>query len=149
MDNGHAGAERLDVPSLRGRGRAVEGGPLPPERRAEVTVFGPYPATVLSIHDGDTMTLSIDLGFDVSFRTVARLYGINSPELATPEGKAARAFAETLVKPGDAVTVRSHGYDKFGGRTDCTVGLADGRDFGSAMVAAGFARPYFGVGPKT
>jgi len=66
--------------------------------------------------------LQLDLGFNISFQIACRCFGINAPELATPEGKAAHEFALTL---------------------------ADGRDFGSAMVAAGFARPYFGVGPKT
>jgi len=113
-----------------------------------VTLFGPYPALVADVHDGDTMTVVLDLGFNIAFRCACRCYGINAPELATPEGKAAHEYALTLVKPGDAVTVRSHGWDKYGGRFDGTVGLADGRDFGSAMVAAGFARPYFGVGPK-
>ncbi len=113
-----------------------------------MTVFGPYPAGVLTVHDGDTVKVVLDLGFNISFQAWCRCYGINAPELATPEGKAALAFAETLIKPGDLVTVRSHGWDKYGGRFDGTVGLADGRDFGSAMVAAGFARPYFGVGPK-
>jgi len=114
-----------------------------------VTVFGPYPATVVDVHDGDTATLDISLCYDITYRGKCRMYGINAPELATPEGKTAHEFALTLLHAGDAVTVRSHGWDKYGGRFDGTVGLADGRDFGSAMVAAGFARPYFGVGPKT
>jgi len=114
-----------------------------------VTVFGPYPAVVADVHDGDTLTLIIDLGFNIAFRSACRCYGINAPELATTEGKAALDYALTLIKPGDKVSVRSHGVDKYGGRFDGTVVLADGRDFGSAMVAAGFARPYFGVGPKT
>jgi micrococcal nuclease len=114
-----------------------------------VTVFGPYPALVADVHDGDTMTLVLDLGFNIALRMACRCYGINAPELATDDGKAAHAYALTLVKPGDRVTVMSHGYDKYGGRFDGAISLADGRDFGVAMVTAGQAKPYFGVGPKT
>jgi endonuclease YncB( thermonuclease family) len=113
-----------------------------------MSTFGPYPATVVSVHDGDTCVLSIELGFDISFRGACRCYGINAPELSTPEGKAALAYALTLIKPGDSVTVVSHGYDKFGGRFDGAITLADGRDFGVAMVTSGNAKPYFGSGPK-
>lgn len=114
-----------------------------------MTTFGPYPAVVADVHDGDTMTLTIDLGFDISLRTKCRCYGINAPELATAEGKTALAYALTLIKPGDKCIVASHGWDKYGGRVDGAITLADGRDFGVAMVTAGHAKPYFGTGPKT
>jgi endonuclease YncB( thermonuclease family) len=115
--------------------------------------FGPYPARVAAIHDGDTLTLDIDLGFDHIIsgqdfagktRLACRVYGINAPELSTVAGKAALAYAETLVKPGDLVKVLSHGWDKYGGRFDGEVTLADGRDFGQTMIAAGQAVSYDG-----
>ena len=34
--------------------------------------------------------------------------------------------------------------DKFGGRVDAGILLADGRDFARAMMDAGHARPYAG-----
>jgi len=104
--------------------------------------FGPYPARVLSIHDGDTLTLSLDLGFNLSFQCACRVYGINAPELATPEGKAALAFIQTLVKPDDTCTVISHGWDKYGGRFDGEVTLSDGEDLGDLMLTNGQAKPY-------
>ena len=102
-----------------------------------MTAFGPYKATVAVIHDGDTLDVDIvlvshtgrlaqdhDLGFNlhrspagvVLERQSVRLYGCNAPELATPAGKAALAFIETLVKVGDTVTLVSHGWDKFSRR---------------------------------
>lgn len=110
--------------------------------------FGPYPARIVAIHDGDTMTLDIDLGFDHIIsgqdfagktRLACRVYGINAPELSTDTGKAALAFAETLVKPGMLVTVLSHGWDKYGGRFDGTITLPDGSDFAKAMLDSGNA----------
>lgn len=104
-----------------------------------MATYGPYPATVVSIHDGDTCTLAIDLGFDVAYTSNCRTYGINAPELRTDAGKAALAFALTLIKPGDKVTVLSHGWDKYGGRFDGTLTLTDGRDYAKAMLDAGQA----------
>jgi micrococcal nuclease len=112
------------------------------------TTFGPYPAKVIAIHDGDTLTVDIDLGFDHLIagqdwngktRLSCRIYGINAPELDTAAGKAALAYAETVVKVGDLVTVISHGWDKYGGRFDGEIVLADGSSFAQNMLDAGQA----------
>lgn len=130
--------------------------------------FGPYKATVAKIHDGDTITVDIllakagrlredlDLGFNVH-RTVrglvleaqaVRLQGCNAPELATDPGKQALAYLMTVLKVGDEVQLVSHGWDKYGGRIDGTVTLADGRDLTRTMINSGFAAPWDGTGAK-
>lgn len=110
--------------------------------------FGPYPARVDLVHDGDTIYFSIDLGFDHliashdfngSPRLALRVFGINAPELSTDAGKVALAYAQTLLKPGDICKVTSHGWDKYGGRFDGDVTLPDGRDFGALMISSGNA----------
>jgi endonuclease YncB( thermonuclease family) len=115
-----------------------------------VSTFGPYPARCDAVHDGDTLLLSIDLGwdhlissqdFDGKTRLSCRIFGINAPELSTQAGKDALAYALTLIRPGARCTVLSHGWDKFGGRFDGTVTLADGTDFATLMLAAGQAVP--------
>lgn len=113
-----------------------------------MSTFGPYPATVESIHDGDTARLQIHLGFDVTISQSCRLFGINAPELSTADGKAALAFLETVLHVGDTVTVVSHGWDKYGGRFDGNVTLANGTNLNSLMVTSGHAKPYSGEGPK-
>lgn len=52
-----------------------------------------YEATVLKVHDGDTITVSMDLGMRVSYGTKIRVLGINAPELSSsnPAGAAAKA----------------------------------------------------------
>lgn len=119
--------------------------------------FGPYPARVDVVHDGDTIYVSIDLGFDHQImshdldqqpRMSCRIHGINAPELATDAGKAALEYAKTLLKPGDRVKVVSHGWDKFGGRFQGTITLSDGRDFATEMIAANHAVAWGGQGPK-
>ncbi len=41
-----------------------------------------YPALVVSVYDGDTITVNIDLGFGIELKKQKiRLYGINTPEV--------------------------------------------------------------------
>jgi endonuclease YncB( thermonuclease family) len=134
-----------------------------------VTTFGPYQATVAAIHDGDTIDVDLvliphtghltqdhDLGFNVHRapagvlleRQSVRCYGCNAPELSTPAGKASLAYLQTLLKVGDEITLLSHGWDKYGGRIDGQITLADGRDLVTVMIAAGQAFAWSGVGVK-
>lgn len=107
--------------------------------------FGPYPARVVFVYDGDTILLDIDLGFDHQIaaldfngkRNIAcRVYGINAPELNTEAGIKAREFAESLLPVGSRVTVVSKGWDKYGGRFDGVITLPDGSDFATKMLEA-------------
>jgi endonuclease YncB( thermonuclease family) len=112
--------------------------------------YGPYPARVVDVHDGDTVGLDVDLGFghvltalDIRGRRwlSCRVFGINAPELSTDAGVKARDYAQTLLPIGLIVTVVSHGWDKYGGRFDGDIWLPDGTDFGQAMIDAGMAVP--------
>ena len=68
-----------------------------------------YRATVVSVTDGDTVRLDIDLGFNVILHgTSVRLMGINAPEVATPEGKVAKTYLKELIPPGTVVTLQSY-----------------------------------------
>lgn len=134
-----------------------------------MTTFGPYTATVAKIHDGDTIDVDIDLvtgpyklrrdvdlGFNmhrspaglVLEQQSVRVYGCNAPELATPAGKLALAYMQTLLKVGDTVTLLSHGWDKYGGRIDGEITLADGRDLARTLINGGAAAPWDGKGAK-
>lgn len=124
-----------------------------------MSTFGPYPARVVEVHDGDTCRLDIDLGFGVQMAGVSllgrpmwscRVYGINAPELRVkdiatgvwmdnPAGLEARDFARGLLPIGSIVTVVSHGWDSYSGRYDGTITLPDGRDFAAVMLVAGQA----------
>ena len=111
-------------------------------------MFGPYPGRVDYVHDGDTVGVTLDLGFgyqaasrdlDGRAQLSCRVFGINAPELSTDAGKMALAFAQRLLPVGGRVTVVSHGWDKYGGRFDGTITLPDGRDFAQAMLESGHA----------
>lgn len=115
------------------------------------TTFGPFPARVAKVQDGDSIILDIDLGFDHLIsgqdfdgktRLSCRIKGINAPELSTAEGKTAAAYAADLLPVGSRCIVTSFGWDKYGGRFDGSITLLDGRDFGMAMLDAGQAVVY-------
>jgi micrococcal nuclease len=100
-----------------------------------------YHVTIVDIHDGDTVTVDIDLGFYLTFRTPIRFAGINAPELATAAGKAARAALVAFVAahPGQwtAVTYKT-GVEKYG-RWLAKLIAPDGTDMSAWMVASGYA----------
>jgi endonuclease YncB( thermonuclease family) len=103
------------------------------------------PGTVTSIHDGDTLTAELDLGWHISLTSSIRLLGINAPELNTPAGKDALAYLRTLLAPGDPVTVvsaRLLGATEKYGRVLAAVQTPSGQDVSTALLAAGHAQPY-------
>lgn len=83
-----------------------------------------YRASYEKNHDGDTVSVAIDLGYSMSFRTDIRMYGINAPELMAPTmpaGQASQAFLERLLKSTVGTkNLRLKSYkdqnDKYGGR---------------------------------
>ena len=75
-----------------------------------------YKAEVLSIYDGDTMTVRVHLGLDVSINVTLRLRGINTPEVRgeeRPKGLAARDYLRSLLLPMSVVYLETH-KDKKG-----------------------------------
>ncbi len=96
------------------------------------------PATVVSVVDGDTAHLALDLGWHISLTARVRVAGINAPELNTAAGVAAKAFAETLLPPGAAVLFQSHSLDKWG-RPLGSITLPGPIDFAARMLDTGHA----------
>jgi endonuclease YncB( thermonuclease family) len=103
------------------------------------------------VHDGDTIIAAdIDLGLDTHRKDISlRFIGINSPELANPDGsgKAARDYLMTLVQPGQRISIDSISWDKYGNRIDARLFLLDASgqrvmpDLNSQMLASGHAVP--------
>jgi endonuclease YncB( thermonuclease family) len=112
-----------------------------------------YKAVLVSVHDGDTVTLDVDLGFHVTVRIAARLYGINAPELSTFEGKTARVHLSDLlgIHPGVPAAVPEpltiHTFkdpgDKYGRWLAVLFNDSVG-DVNQRMVTEGFAVAYDG-----
>ena len=76
---------------------------------------------IVSIYDGDTMKVVVDVGFGIYTKQTLRLYGINAPELRGPEkeaGKVSRDWLREKVyaameKDGDGITIKTF-KDKTG-----------------------------------
>jgi len=67
-----------------------------------------YAATVVDVHDGDTIRVDVDLGFDLTLRSLPlRLVGLNAPELPTEAGKASRDWLRTRLPLGSTITVET------------------------------------------
>lgn len=103
-----------------------------------------YAGAVTDVHDGDTITVNVDLGFSVDTRQHIRFLGINAPELSTPEGKAARDYLVSILPVGSQVVIQTaklpHGaqatsFDRY----VAAVWGPDGKDICAAMVDSGHA----------
>lgn len=114
----------------------------------EYTAWGvPSTRDPLGVVDGDTLNVGVDLGLDVAHNITLRMYGINAPEMSTPEGKAAKVWAIAWFSqhcPTGQFVVRTvkDNRDKYG-RYLATVVAPDGAVFNDDIVAAGQAVPYF------
>ena len=118
--------------------------------RQMADTYGPYRGVVDEVHDGDTINIKLDLGFDITVYARVRVYGINAPELSTDAGKKARAYARGVLPVGTNVIVYSHGWDKYGGRIDGQITLLEPwhiddavlSDFADIMLVSKNAVPY-------
>lgn len=50
-----------------------------------------YRARALAVHDGDTFTADVDLGFGAHVWIKVRVHGMNAPELSNPDGSGTKA----------------------------------------------------------
>jgi endonuclease YncB( thermonuclease family) len=114
-----------------------------------------YTAVVRDVHDGDTITVDIDLGLGVwKHGASLRLYGCNARELKDPGGAEARDNLAALLPVGSRIIVRSYKpgrdlpEDKYGGRYDATVALPDGRDLVTLLIAGQWVSPWNGKGAR-
>lgn len=98
------------------------------------------PAVVERVVDGDTLDLTLDLGWHISYRSRCRIVGINTPELSTEQGRAVRAYVLERCPVGSTVRFTSKALDKYG-RPLGRVLLADGVDLGALLLATERAVP--------
>lgn len=117
--------------------------------RAAETLPGPVPAEIVSVVDGDTLSVRAHIWLGQNVTTLVRLAGIDTPELKgeceseRAHARAARNYLERAVA-GGGVTLAQIRYEKYAGRVMAKVAAADGADLSERMIAAGFARAYDG-----
>lgn len=72
-----------------------------------------YKALVTNVVDGDTVDLSIDLGFNIWHNIRVRLIGIDTPEKWHPYGKVVTKFLKQHIE-GKKVKINVTKKDKYG-----------------------------------
>lgn len=72
-----------------------------------------YYTKIDKVVDGDTVDVSIDLGFDVWHKQRIRLNGIDAPEKNTPLGKVLKIYLISLLE-GKTVKLEVTKPDKYG-----------------------------------
>lgn len=103
-----------------------------------------YKATVNRIVDGDTVELTIDLGFTVQWKSTCRLFGINTPELISKDplvrAKAleAKQYVIDKLPIGCVVHIASRQLDKFG-RPLADIYYADMKHLNQELLDTGLA----------
>jgi len=110
-----------------------------------------YSCTVDRVVDGDTCDVTLDLGFDILYRSCVRLYGIDTPESRTRNkdekvrGKLASAFLQKAIDNGEKVIIETKLKDSRGkfGRVLGNV-IVDGVNINQAMINSYLAVAYFG-----
>ena len=92
--------------------------------------------------DGDTVEMTLDLGFNIFYKVEVRLGGIDTPEKNTPEGKIVKAKVEEWLR-GKVLVLNSKELDKYG-RVLGDVSTEKGESLNKWLIENGFARVYNG-----
>jgi len=104
-----------------------------------------YKAVVTSIHDGDTFTADIDLGFGVWLKKqTIRLFGINAPEIKgefRSLGLTSKdRLSELTINKEILLETIKDKKEKYGRWLG--VVSVDGKNVNNLLVEEGFAKPY-------
>jgi endonuclease YncB( thermonuclease family) len=119
----------------------------PPSWRTAPTLYTYKVNQVLRVIDGDTMVVSIDLGFNLTLTQTIRVKGINAPEARTTNleekarGLAAKAFAEAWLQ-GKSLLIKTTKDDKYGRMLGDFICTETGTTFAEAMLVANHAGVY-------
>ncbi len=111
-------------------------------------ISGPVRADVVSVYDGDTLTVDAHPWPQITVRTSVRVSGIDTPEIRgkCDSEKALAREARELAREsvGEHVHLRNVGLGKYAGRVIADVFTEDGRRLADVLIEAGLARPYDG-----
>lgn len=73
-----------------------------------------YKAYLNRVVDGDTLHVTLDLGFGIEHREILRLAKINAPEIATTEGKKSSDALKEILKDVPFLVLRTNKTDIYG-----------------------------------
>jgi micrococcal nuclease len=105
-----------------------------------------YEAKVVSVYDGDTVTVDLDMGMRVWQKGVRlRLLGIDAPEMTgteKAEGIVSRDALRGLLPVGKSVRIVSHEFEKYGRLLATVYVLVEGVELNvnQHMLVGGYAK---------
>lgn len=105
-----------------------------------------YDVQVVSVYDGDTLNVDIDLGFSIWIKDKSlRLYGLDAPEVrgaTRDQGIVVRNWLRQKIEQGETVLIESISDqpDKYG--RYLAILYIDGVNINQQMLDEGLARPY-------
>ena len=112
-----------------------------------------YSGKLLSVIDGDTVDLSIDLGFNIHHKVRVRLYGVDTPESRTKNelekaaGLKSKEFVKSWFDANLNVVIQTikDKNEKYG-RILANVYADENKSkcLNEELVSSGFAKAYFG-----
>jgi micrococcal nuclease len=112
-----------------------------------------YTYKVLKVNrvvDGDTVDVTLDLGFGVSIKQRLRVIGVNAPEPRSPDpeqrekAQAAKVFAEQWLIANGQMIVTTYKNDKYGRILGDFRREHHAESFSEALLASGHAVAYTG-----
>jgi len=111
-----------------------------------------YRATIRRVVDGDTVDVTLDLGFNILYNSRIRLLGIDTPESRTRDleekarGLAAKDRVKELCPVGSSVTLKTtkDGRGKFGRILGEIFVSGIVQSINQLLVEEGHAVEYFG-----
>jgi micrococcal nuclease len=101
---------------------------------------------VISVYDGDTMTVRLDLGFGISSVQKVRLYGIDTPEIRGDEkvrGEQVRDWLKDHIKGADlALQTIKDKRGKYGRLLGILYRNEDQKSVNALLIDKGLAKIY-------
>ncbi|EMK19052.1 PF06250 domain protein [Leptospira kirschneri serovar Bim str. 1051] len=110
-----------------------------------------YKAFLEKVVDGDTLLVTIDLGFHIFILQRLRLRSLDAPELGTKKGASSKKFVESQLKHCPFLLIKTYGSDKYDrylvdvfylkNEKDVSVVMQDGLFLNQEILNQGFADP--------
>jgi micrococcal nuclease len=116
-------------------------------------MFEYYVKKVENVVDGDTIDVTIDLGFDISFSSRVRLAGIDTPESRTKDlkekalGLESKEYLKKAIKDAKSVVIKTekiNSSEKYGRILGWIYINGDTISINDMMINDGYAWVYLG-----
>jgi endonuclease YncB( thermonuclease family) len=114
-----------------------------------------YPITeIIKIHDGDTVKVSLDLGFNLTIEYSIRIDGVDTPEVTGTEKEAGKVVREVAIKWINEAQAKGplyaiyNGFGKYANRFVGDVLDIDGNSLSQYLLDNGWTKPWDGKGPS-